>query len=85
MLWVAVSYDCRGTLVAISNTLTADLYVSLVIKPLIQPFLNSIQGRVFLQDDAHPYTTVVTQRSLQNVDMLPWPVRSTNLSPIKCL
>ncbi|GFS55965.1 uncharacterized protein TNCV_2564311 [Trichonephila clavipes] len=35
------------------------------------------------QDHIHPHTTIVTQWALQNVDMLPWPARSTDLSPIE--
>ncbi|GBO08347.1 hypothetical protein AVEN_229903-1 [Araneus ventricosus] len=45
--------------------------------------MNSIQGGVFQQNNACPYTTVVTQHDLQSVDMLPWPARSPDLSPIE--
>ncbi|GBO26386.1 hypothetical protein AVEN_13426-1 [Araneus ventricosus] len=45
--------------------------------------MNSIQGGVFQQDNARPHTPVVTQHVLQSVDMLPWPARSPDLSPIE--
>lgn len=83
MVWGAISYDSRSTLVVIPNTLTANLYVSLVIQPVVLPFMNSIQGGVFQQDNARPHTAVVSQRALQSVDMLPWPARSPDLSPIE--
>ncbi|GBM44755.1 hypothetical protein AVEN_83882-1 [Araneus ventricosus] len=37
---------------------------------------------VFQQDNARPNTPVVTQYVLQSADMLPWPSRSPDLSPI---
>ncbi|GBN61939.1 Transposable element Tc1 transposase, partial [Araneus ventricosus] len=83
MVWGAISYDSRSTLAVIPRTLTANLYVSLVIQPVVLPFMNSIQGGVFQQDNARPHTTVVTQHALQSVDMVPWPTRSPDLSPIE--
>ena len=59
------------------------MYVSLVIEPVVLPFMNIIEGGVFQQDNACPHTAVVTQRALQNIDMLPWPARSPDLSPIE--
>ncbi|GBN87696.1 hypothetical protein AVEN_164690-1 [Araneus ventricosus] len=46
MVWEAISYDSRSTLVVIPRTLTANLYASLVIQPVLLPFMNSIK-RVF--------------------------------------
>ncbi|GBM39996.1 hypothetical protein AVEN_217594-1 [Araneus ventricosus] len=37
---------------------------------------------VLQKDNTCPHTTVVTQRVLQSVDMLPWPASSPDLSPI---
>ncbi|GFY34936.1 uncharacterized protein TNCV_155091 [Trichonephila clavipes] len=45
--------------------------------------MNSIQGGVFRQDNARLHTAAVTKRALQSVDMVPWPARSPNLSPIE--
>ncbi|GFT58477.1 uncharacterized protein TNCV_3656471 [Trichonephila clavipes] len=42
-----------------------------------------IQWKVFQQSNTRPHTTVITQCSLQSVDMIPWPARSPNLSPIE--
>ncbi|GBN99014.1 hypothetical protein AVEN_29717-1, partial [Araneus ventricosus] len=83
MVWRAISYDSRSTLVVTPRTLTADLYVRLVIQSVVLSFMNSIQGGVFEQDNASPYTAVVIQHALQSVDMLPWSTRSPDLSPIE--
>jgi transposase len=83
MVWGAISYGSRSTLVVIPHTLTANVYVSLVIQPVVLPFMSSIPGGVFQQDNARPHTAAVTQRALQGVDMLPWPARSPDLSPIE--
>ncbi|GBN55868.1 hypothetical protein AVEN_87234-1 [Araneus ventricosus] len=45
--------------------------------------MNNIQGGVFQQDNARPHTAVITQHALQSVDVLPWPDRSPDLSPIE--
>lgn len=67
----------------IPRTLTANVYVSLVIQLVVLPFMSRIPGGIFQQDNARPHTGVVTQRALQGVDMLPWPARSTDLSPVE--
>ncbi|GBM94183.1 hypothetical protein AVEN_100403-1 [Araneus ventricosus] len=54
MVWGEISYDSRRTLVVIPRTMTANLYVSLVIQPVVLPFMSSIQGGVFQQDNARP-------------------------------
>ncbi|GBM87708.1 hypothetical protein AVEN_57225-1 [Araneus ventricosus] len=79
----AISYDSRSTFMVIPRTLTASLYVSLVIQSVVLPFINSIQGGVFQQDNSRPHTAVVTQHALQSVDMLPWPARLPDLSRIQ--
>ncbi|GFY27339.1 uncharacterized protein TNCV_2069591 [Trichonephila clavipes] len=83
MVWGAISYDSRNTLVVFPNTLTANLCFSLVIQHVVLQFINSIQWGVFQQDNARPPTTVVTQRVVQSVDMLPWLARSPDLAPIE--
>ncbi|GBM39788.1 hypothetical protein AVEN_25006-1 [Araneus ventricosus] len=79
-LWSGEQFPMKAG--ALSCTLTANLYVSLVIQPVVLPFMNN-KGGVFKQDNARPHTAVVTQHALQSVDMLPWPARSPDLSPIE--
>ncbi|GFS66487.1 hypothetical protein TNCV_3857111 [Trichonephila clavipes] len=63
--------------------LTTHLYFSLLIKTIVLPCLNNIQGRVFQHDNTGPHNVVVTQSALLSVDMLPWPKISLDLSPIE--
>ncbi|GFV83935.1 transposable element Tc1 transposase [Trichonephila clavipes] len=83
MVWEVISYGSRSTAGVISNTFNANLSDSLVIQPIVLSFINSIQGKVFQQDITRPPTTVVTQRAVQSVNMLPWSARSPDLSTIE--
>ncbi|GFT88054.1 transposable element Tc1 transposase [Trichonephila clavipes] len=47
MIWRAISYNSRITLVVIPNILIANLNVSLAILHMVLPFISSIQGGVF--------------------------------------
>ncbi|GFW14934.1 uncharacterized protein TNCV_4658951 [Trichonephila clavipes] len=75
MVWRAISYHRRNTLVVIPITLSANMYVSLVVQLIVLPFVNSSQRGFYQQNNPCPHTTVVTKRALQSVGMLPWPVR----------
>ncbi|GBM88098.1 hypothetical protein AVEN_190495-1 [Araneus ventricosus] len=79
MVWGTISYDSRSTLVVIPRILNANLYVSLVIQPVVLLFINSIQGVFYNRITL----AVVTQHALPSVDMLPWSARSPDLSPIE--
>ncbi|GFW40399.1 phospholipid-transporting ATPase [Trichonephila clavipes] len=70
-----------GALVVVPNTPIPNLYVTLIIQLIVLIFMNNIQEGVLKQDNAHLHTTVVTQRLLYSVDMLPLPATSSNLSP----
>ncbi|GFS81761.1 transposable element Tc1 transposase [Trichonephila clavipes] len=47
------------------------------------PFLNGLPGAIFQQDNARPHTARVAQDFLCHFHTLPWPVRSTDLSPVE--
>ncbi|GFS93840.1 transposable element Tc1 transposase [Trichonephila clavipes] len=40
------------------------------------------QGAIYQQDNARPHTARLSQQCLQGYDVLPWPARSPDLSPI---
>lgn len=65
VVWRAISFDSR-TFLVIPRILTTNLYVSLVIQPVVLQKMNNIQGDV----SPRPHTIVVTQHALQSVDML---------------
>ncbi|GFV54790.1 DDE_3 domain-containing protein [Trichonephila clavipes] len=45
--------------------------------------LSSRPGAIYQQDNARPHTARLSQQCLQGYDVLPWPARSPDLSPIK--
>ena len=73
----------EALLLVIKSTLTANLYVGLVIQPVVLPFMNNIQRGDFQQDNVSPYTALTTQRTVQSVDMLPWSAESPNQPSIE--
>ncbi|UYV84561.1 hypothetical protein LAZ67_X002615 [Cordylochernes scorpioides] len=68
MVWGAIAYDSRSPLLRIQGTMTAQRYVDDVLRPL---------------DNARPHTARISQQALQDVQMLPWPPYSPDLSPIE--
>ncbi|GFT51383.1 transposable element Tcb2 transposase [Trichonephila clavipes] len=47
------------------------------------PFLNGFPGAIFQQDNARPHTARVAQDFLRHFQILPWPARSPDLSPVE--
>ncbi|GFX30573.1 transposable element Tcb2 transposase [Trichonephila clavipes] len=45
--------------------------------------LSSRPGAIYQQDNARPHTARLSQQCLQGYDVLPWPARSSDLSPIE--
>ncbi|GFT39966.1 DDE_3 domain-containing protein [Trichonephila clavipes] len=45
--------------------------------------LSSRPGAIYQQDNARPHTARLSQQCLQGYDVLPWPARSPDLSPIE--
>ncbi|GFS59909.1 HTH_Tnp_Tc3_2 domain-containing protein [Trichonephila clavipes] len=45
--------------------------------------LSSRAGAIYQQDNARPHTARLSQQCLQGYDVLPWPARSPDLSPIE--
>ncbi|GFX93335.1 transposable element Tcb2 transposase [Trichonephila clavipes] len=48
-----------------------------------RPFLNGLPGAIFQQDNARPHTARVDQDFLRHFQILPWPARSPDLSPVE--
>ena len=55
-----------------------------IVQPFVIPFIQ-LQAVTFQQDNARPHVARVVRDSLtqQNVDLLPWPAVSPDLSPIE--
>ena len=58
-------------------------YIAEVVNPVLLPFLWQEGDLVFQQDSACPHTAAVMQYARHGVQKLPWPARSTDLSPIE--
>ncbi|GFU72053.1 transposable element Tcb1 transposase [Trichonephila clavipes] len=58
-------------------------YVDDILTPIVLPMLSSHPGAIYQQDNARPHTARLSQQCLQGYDVLPWPTRSPDLSPIE--
>ncbi|GFV12588.1 hypothetical protein TNCV_4425411 [Trichonephila clavipes] len=47
MLWGAIAYDSRSTLIVMRGTLTGQRYVDDILRPHVGPFLNGLPGAKF--------------------------------------
>ncbi|GFV33081.1 DDE_3 domain-containing protein [Trichonephila clavipes] len=65
------------------GTLEGQRYVDEILRPHVGHFLNGLPGAIFLQDNARPHTTRVAQDFLRYFQTLPWPARSSDLSPVE--
>ncbi|GFX53118.1 transposable element Tc1 transposase [Trichonephila clavipes] len=83
MVWGAIAYDSRSTLIVMRGTLTGQRYVDYILRPHVGPFLNCLPGAIFQQDNAHPHTARVAQDFLRHFQTLLWPARSPDLSPVE--
>ncbi|GFV04044.1 DDE_3 domain-containing protein [Trichonephila clavipes] len=61
MVWGAIAYDSRSTLIVMRGTLTGQRYVDDILRPHVGPFLNGLPGAFFQQDNARPHTARVAQ------------------------
>ncbi|GFU90078.1 transposable element Tcb1 transposase [Trichonephila clavipes] len=83
MVWGAIAYDSRSTLIVMRGFLTGQRYVDDILRPHVGPCLNGLPGAIFQQDNARPHTARVAQDFLRHFQILPWPARSPDLSPVE--
>ncbi|GFT63959.1 transposable element Tcb1 transposase [Trichonephila clavipes] len=82
-VWRYPAYDSRSTLIVMRGTLTGQPYVDDILRPHVGPFLNGLPGAIFQQDNTPPHTARVAQGFLRHFQILPWPARSHDLSPVE--
>lgn len=88
MVWAGMSTNSRTPLVIIDGNLTARRYIDEVLETTYLPFRTEHpEIRILQQDNARPHTARITTAYLQqhNVEVLPWPAYSPDLSPIEHL
>ncbi|GFX82330.1 transposable element Tcb2 transposase [Trichonephila clavipes] len=61
MVWRAIAYDTRSTLISMLGILTGQRYVDAILRPHVGYFLNGLPGKLFQQDNARPHTARVAQ------------------------
>ncbi|GFX68757.1 transposable element Tc1 transposase [Trichonephila clavipes] len=83
MVWGAIAYDSRSTLIVMRGILTGQRYVDDILRPYVGPLLNGLSGAIFQQDNARPHTARVAQDFQRHFQTLPWPARSSDLSPVE--
>ncbi|GFT79030.1 transposable element Tcb2 transposase [Trichonephila clavipes] len=71
MVWGAIAYDSRSTLIVMRGTLTSQRSVDDILRPHGGPFLNGPQEAIFQQDNARPHTARVAQDFLRHFQTLP--------------
>lgn len=83
LVWGAISFDSRSPLVVTRGTLTAQRYVQDILRPHVMPLMAELSEAIFQQDNARPHSARVSQECLRQVETLPWPARSPDLSIIE--
>ncbi|GFV33356.1 transposable element Tcb1 transposase [Trichonephila clavipes] len=85
MVWGGIGYHSRTPLVRIAGTLNSQRYISGVLEPVVLPYLQGLATAIFQQDNARPHMARILQRFFvdHQIELLPWPARSPDLSPIE--
>ena len=86
MVWGGITAHGRTPLVVVAGNLTGIRYRDEIVQPYVIPFIQAQANNVtFQQDNARPHVARVVRAYLtqQNVDLLPWPAVSPDLSPIE--
>ncbi|GFW77616.1 hypothetical protein TNCV_2500081 [Trichonephila clavipes] len=85
MVWGGIGYHFHTPLVRISGTLNSQCYISEVLEPVFLPYLQGLATAIFQQYIARPHVARIVQRFFVNhqIELLPWPACSSDLSPIE--
>ncbi|GFW35988.1 transposable element Tcb2 transposase [Trichonephila clavipes] len=78
-----IAYNTRSPLILIRGTMTAQRYIHDILRPYVLPLMQRLPGVIFQQDNVQSHTARVSQDCLRTVITLPWPARSSDLSPIE--
>jgi hypothetical protein len=85
MVWGGITSHGKTPLVVVAGNLTGIRYRDEIVQPYVIPFIKAQANNVTSQqDNARPHVARVVRDYLtqQNVDLLPWPSVSPDLSPI---
>jgi hypothetical protein len=87
MVWAGIHHDGKTDLIIVPGNLTAQSQFDEIIEPVVVSYLQKRNVGIFLHDNARPHTAMHTQNILliHNVNVLQWPAKSPDLSPIEHL
>ncbi|GFV64621.1 transposable element Tcb1 transposase [Trichonephila clavipes] len=85
MVWGDIAYHGGSQLLRIVGNLNSTRNINEVLQPQAIPFPQGFPGAVFQQDNARPHVakTVKSYLDSQQVQLLPWPAHSPDMSPIE--
>ncbi|GFT45859.1 hypothetical protein TNCV_2250081 [Trichonephila clavipes] len=85
MVWGGIGYHSRTPLLRIACTVNSRRYISEVLEPAVLIYLQGLATAIFQQDNALPHVAHIVQRFfvIHQIELLPWPVCSSDLSPIE--
>ena len=85
MVWAGINNNRKTNLVIINGNLNAQRYRDEILAPVVITYVNATPNAIFQQDNARPHTARLTTQYLQanNVDVMEWPSKSPDLSPIE--
>ncbi|GFU71664.1 transposable element Tcb1 transposase [Trichonephila clavipes] len=80
-----IGYHSRTPLVRIAGTLNSQRNICEVLEPVALSYLQGLATAIFQQDNARPHVARIVQRFFVNhqIELLPYPARSPDLSPIE--
>ncbi|GFV28843.1 transposable element Tcb2 transposase [Trichonephila clavipes] len=67
LVWGAIAYNTRSSLVLIHGPMTAQWYVHDILQPHVLPLMQRLPGAIFQQDNAWPHMARVSQDYLCTV------------------
>ena len=87
MVWAGIYHNGKTELIIVDWNLTSQIYCDEILEPVVVPFMRQHGVTLFQQDNARPHTARYTQDVLRrnNVQVLQWPARSPDISPIEHL
>ncbi|GFT60703.1 transposable element Tcb1 transposase [Trichonephila clavipes] len=73
MVWGGIGYPSRTPLVRIDGTLNSQRYITVVLEPVVLPYLQGLATAIFQQDNARPHVTRIVERFFANhqIELLP--------------
>uniref|UniRef100_A0A8C1CAG7 Tc1-like transposase DDE domain-containing protein n=1 Tax=Cyprinus carpio carpio TaxID=630221 RepID=A0A8C1CAG7_CYPCA len=85
MVWGCMSACGMGSLHIWKGTINAERYIQVLEQHILPSRRRLFQGRpcIFQHDNARPHTASITTSWLRRIQVLKWPARSPDLSPIE--